>query len=371
LRVPGQIVAPQSASAAISPPIAGRLIPPPGGRLPRIGDTVVAGQILASIEPAVPVSQAIELQSLEAELALRELDLETNAMQVERNIIQSHARLEYAQNAMNRAQQLKEKGVGTGQQYDKATQEIRLARSEVSAARAMKEAYEKARQRLEELRAKLTPQTSAFSAAAGTFALTMRAPIAGEIVSVAHIEGEYLDDTHQEVFRVVNLEHVWVRANISEFDLASLSQNPSATMTPASQPNERFDLLGEGGRLVYVGKVIDPADRTVSIVYEIPNTRGLFRDGMFADVYLETQVATETIAIPDRAIVMDNGKPVAFVLHDGESFIKRQLILGVRDGGFVEVKSGIAEGERVVTKGAYAVKLASVAPAEIGHGHAH
>lgn len=371
LRVPGEIVAPQGASAAVAPPIAGRLLPPPGGRLPRIGDMVQAGQILARIEPAVPVSQAIELQSLEAQLDLRELDLDTNAMQVERNIIQSHAKLKYAQSAMQRAQQLKEKGVGTGQQYDKATQDIRLAEAEVSAAKAMKRSYEKARKRLEQLRAKLTPQASAFSHGNETFALMMRAPIAGEIVFVAHIEGEYLDDTHQEVFRVVNLDHVWVSANISEFDLATLSKNPSATMTIASRPGTRFDLLGEGGRLVYIGKVINPTDRTVSVVYEIPNTDSLFRDGMFADVYLETKVASDAIAIPDKAIVMDNGRPVAFVLHDGERFARRELILGVRDRGFTEVKFGIGEGERVVVKGAYALKLASVAPAEIGHGHAH
>jgi multidrug efflux pump subunit AcrA (membrane-fusion protein) len=62
---------------------------------------------------------------------------------------------------------------------------------------------------------------------------------------------------------------------------------------------------------------------------------------------------------------------VAFVQKSGEAFERRTLVLGARDGDFVEVKSGLAEGERVVTLGAYDVRLAATAPAAIGHGHAH
>ena len=68
---------------------------------------------------------------------------------------------------------------------------------------------------------------------------------------------------------------------------------------------------------------------------------------------------------------MDNGRPTAFVLIHGEAFQKRVLELGIRDGEFVEVLSGIKANERVVTKGAYLVKLASASPASFGHGHAH
>ena len=120
-----------------------------------------------------------------------------------------------------------------------------------------------------------------------------------------------------------------------------------------------------------IGKVIDPQTRTVWIVYELPNPDGLFRVGMFADVHLETQVASEAVAVPEEAIVMDNGRPTAFVLLNGENFQRRELELGVRDNGFVEVKAGVEAGERVVTKGAYLVKLASLSPESFSAGHAH
>jgi multidrug efflux pump subunit AcrA (membrane-fusion protein) len=55
----------------------------------------------------------------------------------------------------------------------------------------------------------------------------------------------------------------------------------------------------------------------------------------------------------------------------GETFEKRELTLGLRDGNWVQVVLGISAGERVVTKGAYAVRLASVSSAIPSHGHAH
>ena len=378
LPIPGQIVAPQGASAVVSPPVAGRLLTPPNGRLPQVGDHVEAGQVLAMVEPALPVTEVVQLsanraqvQSLETELALRELDLDTRALEVERSLIQSEARLDYARRAMERSNKLREKGVGTEQQHDEAAQNVRLTEAEYEGAKAMKRSYEGARKRLAKLRSKAFAAERDIPTTGSVFQMPIEAPIAGKIVSVHHIQGEHLD-AHQEVFRIVNTEHVWVEASISEFDLAELLDNPGATMELPSYPGRSFDILGSaGGRLVNIGTVIDPETRTVSIVYELPNPDGLFRVGMFADVYLQTRVATEAVAIPESAVLMDNGRPICFVLIDGETFQRRELELGVRDGGFVEVKDGVENDERVVTKGAYLIKLAALSPESFGAGHVH
>jgi multidrug efflux pump subunit AcrA (membrane-fusion protein) len=379
LALPGQIVAPQGASAVVSPPFAGRLLRPAGGRLPRIGDYVEAGQVLAMIEPQLPATEIFQLsanraqvQATETELALRELDLDAKALEVDRSIIQSEARREFARRAMDRAVQLREKGIGTEEEHDEATQRLRLAEAEHEAAKAMQRSYKHARERLVALRSKAIPPDREAGSANTGYQMPLIAPISGEIVSVTHIEGEHLDDAHQEVFRIVNIEHVWVEAEISEFDLTELGENPGATMTLPAYPDRSFDILGGGGgRLVNVASIVDPESRTLSVVYEMPNREGLFRVGMFANVYLETRTATNVVALPEEAIVKDNGRPTAYVLVDGENFQRRQLEIGVRDNGFVEVKGGVTEGERVVTKGAYAIKLASLSPASFGHGHGH
>ena len=79
----------------------------------------------------------------------------------------------------------------------------------------------------------------------------------------------------------------------------------------------------------------------------------------------------EDVAVPIEAVTDEAGQNVVYVMLGGESFERRILRLGIRDGGYVQVKSGLEPGERIVTRGAYLVRLAAASPAEAGHGHAH
>jgi multidrug efflux pump subunit AcrA (membrane-fusion protein) len=123
--------------------------------------------------------------------------------------------------------------------------------------------------------------------------------------------------------------------------------------------------------VVYFGPEVDSTTRTVPLVYEVKNPSGRLRLGQALNLYLETARAEEALAIPDAAVVDEEGRPIAFVQVSGETFEKRYLTLGLREGGFIEVKSGLAEGERVATKEAYAIRLASVSTSIPAHGHAH
>ena len=111
--------------------------------------------------------------------------------------------------------------------------------------------------------------------------------------------------------------------------------------------------------------------RTLTVRYEVPNPERMLRVGMFADVAVETTRAEDVLAIPESAVVDEDGRPTAYVLLDGEHFQKRDLTLGVRDSNFVQVKEGLNDGERVVTKGGYAIRLASVSSVIPAHGHTH
>ena len=378
LQVPGQIVAPSGSSAVISPPVAGRLHRAASGNLPRIGDRVQAGQILGFVEPPLPATEAAQLtanrgwiKTLEMELLMRELDLETKLLEVKQALPQANARLEFAQRTFDRLAKLREQGLGTEEQYDEAQRNLRLAQVQYEGAVALKNSYEGAAERLEEMRA-LTRSSELTSAAEGSIVqLPVIAPISGEIVAAEHIEGEYVEAS-DELFRIVNPDVVWIVAHVSEFDLGGIQQTPGAVMTLVADPSRRFDILGSsGGTLVNIGRVVDPNTRTIPITYEMPNPQEFFRIGMFVDLFLETQQSIDAVSIPESAIVMDSGRPTAYVLLNGERFQKRELALGIRDGGFVEITAGVEEGERVVTKGANAVKLAALSPASFGHGHAH
>ncbi len=322
------------------------------------------GQTLAFIEPPLPVAQ--QIQSLSIELSLRSFDLEMKRLEAERTVVQAKTRVDFAQRAYKRITALRAKELGTKQQLEKAEQNLRLAESEKTTADTIKISYDQVAEKLGKLR---TQAQQGLSVEA--FRIALVAPITGVVTSAHYIEGEHLE-AHTEIFRLINTDDVLLVARVSEFDLARVPNAPAAVMTLPAYPGRRFEILGaDSGQFLDFSKVVDPGSRTVQIRYQLSNPQGLFRVGMFADVFLETKSVPMALAVPEGAIVTDLGKTVLFALVHGELFERREVTLGIRDGGFVEVKQGLAVGERVVTRGAYAVKLAALSPESFSHGHAH
>jgi membrane fusion protein, heavy metal efflux system len=375
---PARIVPKHGTSAVVSPPIAGRLSPPNGAHFPRVGERVEAGEVIAFVEPALPATDAVQLianqtwiQSLDLEIAFRKLDLDMKAAEIERGVLAAKAKLDFARRAKNREDELLEKGIGTDQQLDKVKQDLKIAQAEHDSAMASKRANDAVRKHLAELHAKADKDIAMSQGQTGRRHMPIKAPISGVVVESASIEGEHVEE-HVPVFRIINAEHVWVSANVSEFDLGLLSAHPDATLSLPAFPGWRTDILGEaGGHFVHLGTVVNEVSRVVPITYELPNPDGRFRVGMLAEVHVATQRAVDVVAIPEEAVVMDNGRPIAFVMLGGETFQRRELELGIRDNGFVEIESGVEIGERVATEGSYALKLASQSPSSFGAGHVH
>ncbi len=206
----------------------------------------------------------------------------------------------------------------------------------------------------------------------GIPAVALHAPITGVIVAVHATVGEHVQ-TDAPVFTILNTETVLIEAQLPESDLARLGPSYRATYETPAAPGTFVPLLGTGGtgRLVVLGTTVDAKTRTVPLVYEVPNPDGRLRIGMALTVYVETAHVAEALAVPVSALVEEDGRAVAFVQVSGETFQKRDLTLGIQDGAFVQVLAGLSAGERVVTKGAYAIRLASVSTTIPAHGHAH
>jgi multidrug efflux pump subunit AcrA (membrane-fusion protein) len=81
--------------------------------------------------------------------------------------------------------------------------------------------------------------------------------------------------------------------------------------------------------------------------------------------------ATNVLSVPVSAIVEEEGIPVLFVQLSGETFEKRDIVIGIQDAESAEIKSGLEEGERVVIDGAYALLLSTRSGTIPAHGHAH
>jgi len=125
------------------------------------------------------------------------------------------------------------------------------------------------------------------------------------------------------------------------------------------------------GRLVSVGNFVDPQRRTVKVIYELANRNRQLAVEQAASLRLFRRARKEGPAIPESAVVDDAGRPVIYVQTGGETFERRTVTLGERQGRMVLVTTGISSGERVVTEGAYLIRLASMSTQAPSHGHAH
>lgn len=193
---------------------------------------------------------------------------------------------------------------------------------------------------------------------------TVRAPFDGIVSAVGFAPGETVHDD-QLLVRVVDPERLHVVGSVPEASTAALSSV------------EAGELLVEGGepvqlrRLVSVGRVIDPRARTTPVRFEIPESAGRLMVGQRVRLRLFLGRDTSATAVPESAVVQDAGRPVIFVQRGGETFERRLVRLGSRAGGWVHVLAGVEPGERVVSRGAYLVRLASMSTTVPAHGHVH
>jgi len=248
----------------------------------------------------------------------------------------------------------------------------RLVAAQAAAPKTVDEASTRlqiAEARLGGARGRLGQFEAGARGAGGGRAFQVRAPADGTLVSMDAASGQGVEEG-QQLFTVMDLDRVWLVVKVYEADLPRV-EGARAAWFVIEGHEQPFTVDQANGKLVTVGRVIDPRTRTAPVIFEVDNKAGKLRVGNFTKTVIATGAARKALAIPESAIVEDAGKSIAFVMAEGESFERRPLRTGIRSNGWVEVIEGLKAGERVVTRGAYEVKLASASGAVPAHGHAH
>lgn len=343
IRVSGVVTSRPGDRASVTPPIPGILAAPPGGTLPAIGDAVESGQVLALIRPPSP-------------------DLAARAIEAGAEALRADLALERAEVLLERTRRLATESARSARDVEEAEFAVRQAGVARDAAVALRAAYEKAGG----ARAPGREGEGAFP----FLALELAAPISGRIVRVTGVAGEMVS-SERPAMTILDTRRVFIEARLPEARLGRLSRGLGASFEAPDAPGRLQPIQSEGGRVVFLGLEVDLETRTVPIIYEVENPDGRLLIGMALTLHVETERAEEALAVPASAIVDEETRSVCFVQIAGETFERRDLTLGITDGDRVQVLSGLDGGERVVTRGAYAVRLASVATSIPAHGHAH
>jgi cobalt-zinc-cadmium efflux system membrane fusion protein len=328
LRVAAEILPRTGGDAAVIAPIAGRL---DVEKTFAVGTAVEKGAELASIVP--PTSTASDLASLQL------ADTETTVA------------FEQAQRDRARAERLLTAGAVPARRAEEARTVEATAQARLQAAKTRLAQYNATR--------------SADSTEAGVKRFLVRAPISG-IISESSAVGGANVELGTVLYRVVDTKTLFVSGVVPESEFPKLRQLSGAEIEMPDTGQIR-----PANRLVAVGRLVDSATRTVPVTYETDNRDHRLAVNQTVFLRLLLTPAAKMPVVPEAAVIDDAGRPVVFVQEGGESFVRRTVKLGVRSSGLVQVLDGINPGDRVVTKGAYLIRLSTMSSAVPAHGHVH
>ncbi|MDO8368005.1 MAG: efflux RND transporter periplasmic adaptor subunit [Saprospiraceae bacterium] len=196
---------------------------------------------------------------------------------------------------------------------------------------------------------------------------SVTAPIAGFLKNVLVENGTFVQ-AGQPMATISKNKKLLLRADVSQRYFPKLASFTAANFK-TTDGGQVFSTRNLNGRVVSTGKSAEAGSPFLPIHFEIDNM-GNFVPGSVVEVFLQSGTKP-ALVIPTSALLEEQGIFYAYVQTEGESFQKRELKIGASDGMNVQVLSGIVEGERVVTKGAYQIKLSTASGTMPAHGHEH
>lgn len=180
------------------------------------------------------------------------------------------------------------------------------------------------------------------------------APISGFVLAKPAIEGQ-MAKAGEELFRIADLNHMWVVADVPEAELGRVEVGAQATVTFRAFPGE-----SRVGRVTFVLHELDARTRTGKVRIELDNPGHKLKHEMYADVVIDGEPGeAERLAVPSSAVIDSGTRQVVLVDRGEGRFEPRPVKLGMRGDGYVELREGVKPGEKVVVAGNFLIDAES------------
>ena len=314
---------------AVTAPVSGRLLPTV--QLPTLG---------ASVEPSENLGTVVPLWGGS-----------TNRSTLQLPIDEAKVALESARRERKRAERLLVAGAVPARRLQEAEAREAVVTAQHKAAEERMAYYEATRRD--------DPHRESQSA------FSIRSHLAGVVTAVYVTDGAHVEEG-DTLLEIAATDIVHVSGALPESRALILQKLRGAEIEiPGSEAS--LPVV----KLISTARVVDPATRTLKTTYLVDNTKRKLAIGQSVFLRLFTSESVEAPTVPSSAVVDESGRKLVYVQTGGESFEGRPVKLGNRRGGEVQITEGLRSGERVVTQGAYLVRLASISANAPVHGHAH
>lgn len=247
----------------------------------------------------------------------------------------------YASTALDRAERLLALKAISRQEVEKARVEEEVADSKVTQAEAE---VERAQATLAQL------------GVSNTGEMIVRAPLTGIVLTREAVPGSVVD-AGEPLLMITDPATLWLDIAATERVAPALRTGGIVTFTVPELAPRRFEAV-----IGNVGGALDATTRTLPVHAVVINDSGALRPAMFATVLLPVGDARSGVSVPDGAMQLLDQRPVVFVAipdaDGGARFERRDVEVGARAPGQVQILRGLSPGEIVVIDGAFAVKAA-------------
>jgi RND family efflux transporter MFP subunit len=251
--------------------------------------------------------------------------------------VAARAMLDAHDRELQRTQKLVEIGAASRQELERIHAEHAAQTAQVESAES--------RLRLLGAAAEQTPPGKGDSSAT----IDVPAPIDGVVTERVANAGLNVDATTR-LLSIVDLSSVWIIGDVYERDLHRVAEGARATVTTRAYPDLSLD-----GRVSYIDPQLSAGTRTAKVRVEVANPRGELRLGMYTDVTVASASHTPVLSVPKGAVQTVGGRQVVYLpVHDeAAKFVEREVTLGRSSGEAIEVVSGVAAEDSVVSTGSF------------------
>ncbi|HUT28168.1 MAG TPA: efflux RND transporter periplasmic adaptor subunit [Sedimentisphaerales bacterium] len=268
--------------------------------------------------------------------------------QAKAGFLEVEAKLELARATFEREKELYEKKVSSEADYLGAMSELSAAEAYYAAAEKRLRLFGLETAQIADIRHERNT---------GQFArLILRAPQAGTIIAQNISAGKTVGTT-ETLYTLADLSNLWVWCDVYEKDLAVLHEQFSkGKPLKAVVRVKAFEAARFEGVIDLVGNLMDEHTRTVKVRVQVTNEDRRLRPGMFADVEVNVPLEGRMTAVPSTAVLSDDGRSFVFQHWKEDLWVRRDVVVGRKQGPFVEILSGVPKGARVVAGGAFMLK---------------
>lgn len=339
--------------------------------LPRTKTLRLLGQVqldLANAVDVVPISGG-QVRRVERLLGQDVAEADVLAVihsadlgQAKADFLQAQARLELATATFEREKELHEKKVSSKADYLSALNELKTAEASYTASERRLRVFGLGAEQI---------RTVKDEKANSQFAeLLVRAPQGGTIIA-QNVSAGAVVDAAKSLYTIADLSRVWVWCDLYEKDLQHLHERLSSGQKVMAKVRVKaFEAEVFEGTVDLIGSQLDERTRTIKVRVQVGNEERKLKPGMFAEVEISIPLEGSATVVPASALLSDEGKTFVFQQWRDDLWMRRDVLVGEEQGGFVEILSGIANGAKVASRGAFMFK-SEVLKEKMGAGCAH